>query len=52
MIGWLMDRMHISMIIVYIGSSTVPAIGSFGWQYDASDGVVFVGVLARILVCL
>ena len=45
-----MDRMHISTIIVCVGSSTVLATGSFGWQYNASNGVVFVGVLARILV--
>jgi len=49
-IGWSMYRMYIGTIIVCIGSSTVPAIGSFGWQYNASNGVVFVGVLARILV--
>ena len=42
--------MHISTIIVCVGSSTVPATGSFGWQYNASNGVVFVGVSARILV--
>ena len=51
MIGCLMDRMHISTIIVCVGSSTVPATGSFGWQYNASNGVVFVGILARIFVC-
>ena len=45
-----MDRMHISMIIVCVGSSTVLATGSFGWQCNASNGVVFVGVLAQILV--
>jgi hypothetical protein len=33
--------MHIGTIIVYIGSSTVPAIGSFGWQYNASNRVIF-----------
>jgi hypothetical protein len=44
------DRRHIGAIIVCVGSSTVPAIGSFGWQYNASNGVVFVGVLVRILV--
>ena len=49
-IGWSIDRMHISTIIVCVGSSTVLATGSFGWQYNASNGVVFVGVLARILV--
>ena len=40
-IGWLMYRMHIGTIIVCVGSSTVPATGSFGWQYNASNGVVF-----------
>ena len=52
MIGQLIDRMHISTIIVCVGSSTVLATGSFGWQYNTSNGVIFVGVLARILVCL
>ena len=50
MIGCLMDHMHISTIIVCVGSSTVPATGSFGWQCNASNGVIFVGILARILV--
>ena len=50
-IGWLIYRIHISTIIVCLGSSTVPAIGSFGWQYNASNGVVFVGISAQILVC-
>ena len=36
-------------VIVWLGSSTVPATGSFGWQCNASNGVVFVGVLARQL---
>ena len=45
-----MDHMHISTIIVCVGSSTVLATGSFGWQSNAGNGVVFVGVLARILV--
>ena len=49
-IGWSMYRMHIGTIIVCVGSSTVPATGSFGWQCNASNGVVFIGVLARILV--
>ena len=49
-IGWLIYCMHIGTIIVCVGSSTVPATGSFGWQCNASNGVVFVGVLARILV--
>ena len=40
-IGWSMYRMHIGTIIVCVGSSTVPATGSFGWQYNASNGVVF-----------
>ena len=40
-IGWLMYCIHISIIIVCVGSSTVPAIGSFGWQYNASNGVIF-----------
>ena len=39
-----------SMAAVCLGGSTVLATGSFGWQYNASNGVVFVGVLARILV--
>ena len=51
-IGWSMYCMHISTIIVCIGSSMVLATGSFGWQCNASNGVVFVGILARILVCL
>ena len=42
--------MHISTIIVCVGSSTVLATGSFGWQCNASNGVIFVGVLVRILV--
>ena len=37
-------------VIVWLGSSTVPATGLFGWQCNASNGVVFVGVSARILV--
>ena len=46
MIGWsVVDHMRISMIIVCIGSSTVPAMGSFGWQCNASNGVVFIGIL-------
>ena len=40
-IGWSMYRMHIGTIIVCVGSSTVLAIRSFGWQYNASNGVVF-----------
>ena len=36
-----MYRMHIGTIVVCVGSSTVPAIRSFGWQYNASNGVVF-----------
>ena len=52
-ISWsVVDRMRIGTIIVCVGSSTVPAMGSFGWQCNASNGVVFVGVLARILICL
>ena len=50
-ISWSMDRMHISTIIVCVGSSTVLATGSFGWQCNASNGVIFIGVLVRILVC-
>ena len=42
--------MHIGTIIICVGSSTVLATGSFGWQCNASNGVVFVGVLARILI--
>ena len=33
--------MHIGTIVVCVGSSTVLAIRSFGWQYNASNGVVF-----------
>ena len=33
-------------VIVWLGSSMVLATGSFGWQCNASNGVVFVGVLA------
>ena len=33
--------MHIGTIIVCVDSSTVPATGSFGWQYNVSNGVVF-----------
>ena len=52
-IDWSLDRrrigvivrsiycMHIGTIVVYVGSSTVPAIRLFGWQYNASNGVVF-----------
>ena len=50
-IGCSMDCMHISTIIVCVGSSMVPALGSFGWQCNASNGVIFIGVLVRILVC-
>ena len=35
-----------------LGSSTVLVTGSFGWQYNASNGAVFVGISARILVCV
>ena len=49
-IGWLMYYIYIGTIIIYVGSSTVPVTGSFRWQYNASNRVVFVGVLARILV--
>ena len=38
-------------VIVWLGSSTVLVMGLFGWQCNASNGVVFVGVLVRILVC-
>ena len=51
-IGCLINRMYISIIIVCVGSSTVLAMGLFRWQYNASNGVIFVGILARILVCL
>ena len=40
-IGWLMYHIYINTIIVCIDSSTVLAIRSFGWQYNASNGVVF-----------
>ena len=45
-----MDRMYISTIIICVGSNMVLAMGSFGWQCNASNGVVFVGILAQILV--
>ena len=48
-ISWSMYRMYIGTIIVCVGSSTVPATGSFGWQCNASNGVISVGVLARQL---
>jgi hypothetical protein len=51
-IGWLIYCMHISTIIVCVGSSTVPVMGLFGWQCNASNGVIFIGVLARILIYL
>ena len=41
MIGWSMDCIYIGTIIVCVGSSMVPVTGSFGWQYNASNGVVF-----------
>ena len=40
-ISWLIYCMYIGTIVVCVGSSTVPAIGSFGWQYNASNGVIF-----------
>ena len=40
-IGSLMYRMHIGTIFVCVGSSTVPATGSFGWQYNTRNGVIF-----------
>ena len=46
----LMYRIHIGTIIVYIGSSTVLATGLFGWQCNASNGVIFIGKSARNLV--
>ena len=36
-----MYYIHISTIVVCVGSNTVPAIRSFGWQYNASNRVVF-----------
>ena len=36
-----MYHMHINTIIIYIGSSTVLAIRSFGQQYNTSNGVIF-----------
>ena len=44
-----LDCRH-STVVVWLGSSIVPATGSFGWQCNASNRVVFVGVLAQILV--
>ena len=35
------DYSHSGIVVVCSGSSTVPATGSFGWQYNASNGVVF-----------
>ena len=46
LVGWTVGV----AVIVWLGSSTVLATGLFGWQCNASNGVVFVGVLARILV--
>ena len=40
-IGWLMYCMYIGTIIVYTGSNMVLAIRLFGWQYNASNGVIF-----------
>ena len=45
-----MYYIYIGTIIIYVGSSTVPATGSFGWQYNVSNGVVFIGILVQILV--
>jgi hypothetical protein len=45
-IGWLIYHIYIGTIIVCIGSSTVPVMGSFGWQCNASNGVIFIGILA------
>ena len=42
--------MRIGMIIVYIGSSIILAMGLFRWQYNTSNRVIFIGILARILV--
>ena len=40
-IGWLMYYIYIGMIVIYIGSSIVPAIRSFRWWYNASNRVIF-----------
>ena len=42
---WSVNCRYISTIIIYVGSSTVPAMGLFGWQYNASNGVIFIGIL-------
>ena len=47
---WFINHRHISTIIVCIGSSTVPATGSFGWQGNINNRVIFIGVLAQILI--
>ena len=47
----LVNYNHSSIVIICSGSSTVPAIGSFRWQYNASNRVIFVGILVQILVC-
>ena len=38
-------ELAVSMAAVCPGSSTVPVMGTFGWQCNASNGVVFIGVL-------
>ena len=40
----------ISAQLLSVGSSMVPATVSFRWQYNASNGVVFIGILAQILI--
>ena len=45
-----MYYMHINTIIIYVGNSMVPATGLFGWQYNISNGVIFVSVLVQILI--
>ena len=50
LVGWLIYRMYIGTIVVCVCSSTVLVTGLFGWQCNASNGVIFVGVLVRILV--
>ena len=42
--------MRISTISCLVYSSIVPATKLFGWQYNASNGVIFIGVLVQILV--
>jgi len=42
--------MYISTSSYPFSSSIVPIMGSFRWRYNASNRVVFIGVLARYLL--